>query len=82
MSDDALHITDCRGKLRIANCRLSGTLDDSINVHGVFRKLKSRIPGGKMYYLNAKGAMVTGTVTIAKHVYEFDANGVMVRKIK
>ena len=38
--------------------------------------------GGKMYYLNAKGAMVTGTVTIAKHVYEFDANGVMVRKIK
>ena len=51
VSDDALHITDCRGKLRIANCRLSGTLDDSINVHGVFRKLKSRIPGGKMYYL-------------------------------
>ena len=53
VSDDALHITDCRGKLRIANCRLSGTLDDSINVHGVFRMLKSRIPGGKMYYLEA-----------------------------
>ena len=53
VSDDALHITDCRGKLRIVNCRLSGTLDDSINVHGVFRKLKSRIPGGKMYYLEA-----------------------------
>ena len=53
VSDDALHITDCRGKLRITNCRLSGTLDDSINVHGVFRKLKSRTPGGKMYYLEA-----------------------------
>ena len=53
VSDDALHITDCRGKIRIENCRLSGTLDDSINVHGVFRKLKSRIPGGKMYYLEA-----------------------------
>ncbi|MBO4647693.1 MAG: hypothetical protein J5806_06005 [Lentisphaeria bacterium] len=53
VSDDALHITDCRGKIRIANCRLSGTLDDSINVHGVFRKLKSRIPGGKFYYLEA-----------------------------
>ena len=51
VSDDALHITDCRGRIRIANCKLSGTLDDSINVHGVFRKLKSRIPGGKMYYL-------------------------------
>ena len=53
VSDDALHITDCRGKIRIENCRLSGTLDDSINVHGVFRKLKSRIPGGKFYYLEA-----------------------------
>ncbi len=52
-SDDALHITDCRGKIKIANCKFSGTLDDSINVHGVFRKLKSRIPGGKMYYLEA-----------------------------
>ena len=53
VSDDALHITDCRGKLHISNCHLSGTLDDSINVHGVFRKLKRRIPGGKMYYLEA-----------------------------
>ena len=52
-SDDALHITDCRGKIKISNCKFSGTLDDSINVHGVFRKLKSRIPGGKMYYLEA-----------------------------
>ncbi len=51
VSDDALHITDCRGKIKISRCRFSGTLDDSINVHGVFRKLKSRIPGGKMYYL-------------------------------
>ena len=53
VSDDALHITDCRGKLKIVNCHLEGTLDDSINVHGVFRKLKKRIPGGKMYYLEA-----------------------------
>lgn len=52
-SDDALHITDCRGKIKIENCKLSGTLDDSINIHGVFRKLKSRIPGGKFYYLEA-----------------------------
>ena len=52
-SDDALHITDCRGRLKIANCKFAGTLDDSINVHGVFRKLKSRIPGTKMYYLEA-----------------------------
>lgn len=53
VSDDALHMTDCRGKLKVINCQLSGTLDDSINIHGVFRKLKKRIPGGKMYYLEA-----------------------------
>ena len=53
VSDDALHIADCRGKLQIIDCKLSGTLDDSINVHGVYRKLKSRIPGGKMFYLEA-----------------------------
>ena len=52
-SDDALHITDCRGKLRIKNCELAGTLDDSINVHGVFRKLKCRTVGNLMYYLEA-----------------------------
>lgn len=51
VSDDALHITDCRGKIRIVNCDLSGTLDDSINVHGVFRNLKVYMPGGPMYYL-------------------------------
>lgn len=52
-SDDALHITDCRGKLQIRDCELAGTLDDSINVHGVFRKLKCRTIGNLMYYLEA-----------------------------
>ena len=51
VSDDALHITDCRGRIRIADCDLSGTLDDSINVHGVFRNLKFYMPDGGMYYL-------------------------------
>ena len=50
-SVDSVHIADCRGKIRVEECRLSGTLDDSLNVHGMFRKLKSRIPGGKFYYL-------------------------------
>ena len=53
VSDDALHIADCRGAILVKNCRFSGNLDDTINIHGVFRKLKSRIPGGKMYYLEA-----------------------------
>lgn len=66
VSDDALHITDCRGKIKIENCKLSGTLDDSINVHGVFRKLKSRIPGGKMYYLEAGHYQQQGVFNVRK----------------
>lgn len=84
-SDDALHITDCRGKIKISNCKFSGTLDDSINVHGVFRKLKSRIPGGKMYYLEAGHFQQQGVFNVrAKDTMQiFDRkNGKPYAKIK
>jgi len=84
-SDDALHITDCRGKIKISNCKFSGTLDDSINVHGVFRKLKSRIPGGKMYYLEAGHYQQQGVFNVrAKDTMQiFDRkNGKPYAKIK
>lgn len=66
VSDDALHITDCRGKLLVKNGRFSGTLDDAINIHGVFRKLKSRIPGGKMFYLEAGHYQQQGVFNVRK----------------
>ena len=35
--------------------------------------------GGKLYYLDAKGIMVTGTRTIAGKKYTFGSDGVMVK---
>ena len=52
VSDDAIHIVECRGEIVVKECDLSGTLDDSINIHGIYRPLKYRIPGGKFYYLD------------------------------
>lgn len=53
VSDDAAHIVECRGKIVVRNCDFAGTLDDSINIHGIYRPLKFRIPGGKFYYLDS-----------------------------
>ncbi len=53
VSDDAVHMSDCRSKINCRNCHLEGTLDDSLNIHGVYHPLKFRIPGGKFYYLEA-----------------------------
>ena len=36
-SDDAIHMVECRGTLRGSNCKCAGTLDDSLNVHGIYR---------------------------------------------
>ena len=36
-SDDAMHMVECRGNLRVSNCECAGTLDDSLNVHGIYR---------------------------------------------
>ncbi len=52
-SDDAVHMVECRGKLLIQNCQLQDTWDDSINVHGIYRPLKCRQPGGFFYYLDS-----------------------------
>ena len=52
VSDDALHMVDCRGRLSVVGSEFAGTLDDSINVHGMYRPLKVRLPGGKIHYLD------------------------------
>ena len=53
VSDDAVHVVECRGKIKLNKCELRGTLDDSLNVHGIYFKLKLREPGWKYYYLKA-----------------------------
>jgi hypothetical protein len=52
VSDDAIHMVDCRGYLAITGCELRATLDDSINVHGIYRPLRNRFPGDDFFYLD------------------------------
>ena len=49
VSDDALHTADCRGRIEITDSFFSGTLDDSINIHGICRPLRTR---DDFYYLD------------------------------
>ena len=39
LTADALHFVNCDGKLEIKNCVISDTLDDAINVHGMYTSL-------------------------------------------
>ncbi len=41
-SDDALHFADCSGKIELLNSSLRYTLDDALNIHGIYRKLRCR----------------------------------------
>lgn len=36
LTADALHFVNCDGKLEIRNCVISDTMDDAINVHGMY----------------------------------------------
>ncbi len=39
LTADALHFVNCDGKLEIRNCVISDTMDDAINVHGMYTVL-------------------------------------------
>jgi hypothetical protein len=39
---DVFHFSGCRGDIRVASCRFSGTQDDPINVHGTHLRILSR----------------------------------------
>jgi len=75
VSDDAVHFSECRGRLKLDKCVLEGTLDDSFNAHGIYRPLKMRIPGGKFYYLDTghyqqqglQGAFAGDTLELMKN---------------
>jgi hypothetical protein len=40
---DGIHLSGCRGRVRIAGCRFEGLHDDGINVHGTFLRIVERI---------------------------------------
>lgn len=41
LTADSLHFINCDGKLEIHNCSISDTMDDVINVHGIYTELKT-----------------------------------------
>jgi hypothetical protein len=45
---DAIHISGCRGKVLVKNCRFSGTHDDAINIHGTYLRVVERTPDGQI----------------------------------
>jgi len=41
LTADSLHFVNCDGFLEVKNCKISETMDDAINVHGVYTSLVS-----------------------------------------
>lgn len=54
VTDDAIHISECSGRIVIENCILENTLDDAINIHGIYWKLRRRVlPSESTLFLEA-----------------------------
>jgi len=41
LTADSLHFVNCHGKLEIKNCSISDTMDDVINIHGMYTSVTS-----------------------------------------
>ena len=40
LSADSMHFVNCSGQLEIKNCEITHTMDDAINVHGMYTRIK------------------------------------------
>lgn len=45
---DCIHISGCRGKVRIKDCVFSGAHDDAVNIHGTYLRVVERLPGNQI----------------------------------
>ena len=45
LTADALHFVNCDGFVRIHDCLVENTMDDAVNVHGIYTELESAEPG-------------------------------------
>lgn len=60
LTADSLHFINCDGKLEIKNCRISDTMDDVVNIHGMYtvvtdwkkEKLFARIMHREQHFFN------------------------------
>lgn len=48
MNCDALHFVNCGGKIKITDCTMENMMDDGINIHGVYTKVK-KVEGNVVY---------------------------------
>ncbi len=60
LTADSLHFVNCDGKLEIKNCKISDTMDDVVNIHGMYtvvthwekEKLFARIMHREQHFFN------------------------------
>lgn len=60
LTADSMHFVNCSGKLEIYNCKITHTMDDAINVHGMYTRVTKiddseitvRIGHAEQYYFN------------------------------
>ncbi len=45
---DCLHISGCRGKVRVVGCTFKGAHDDAINIHGTYLRVVEKLPGNQL----------------------------------
>lgn len=45
LTADSLHFINCDGKLEIKNCRISDTMDDVVNIHGMYTVVRGAEEG-------------------------------------
>ena len=59
---DALHFVSCRGKIHIKDCLLENQLDDPVNIHGIYGRVKQVLENGsflvELVHPQQKGARI------------------------
>lgn len=45
---DALHFTNCRGKIKVEDCLLERQMDDAINIHGIYTLIKEKLSSNSL----------------------------------
>lgn len=46
--DDGIHVSNCRGRVRITGCRFHGLMDDPINIHGTSVAVTERLDARRL----------------------------------
>lgn len=45
---DATHFVNCSGTIRVENCDFSNHIDDAVNVHGIYVRVKTRLDSNRL----------------------------------